>query len=155
MSFNPIAARLGKRYRYSIYASRVSDPLGRRQAWWVKKLLDIDAMRQAALKLLGTHDFASFQTNGSPRVSTIRTVRAIDIQCQPYLDGQWITIEVEANGFLYNMVRNIVGTLVFVGRGRRSVEWVSEALAALDRKQTGQTRPRKACVCWNLFSERC
>ncbi len=151
MSFNPIRHALGKRYRYSIYASRVSDPLGRRQAWWVKRWLDIDTMRQAAVDLLGTHDFASFQTNGSPRVSTIRTVRAIDIQCQPYLDGQWITIEVEADGFLYNMVRNIVGTLVFVGRGRRPKEWVAQALAARDRQQTGQTAPAQGLCLQEIF----
>ena len=151
MSFNPIRSALGKRYRYSIYASRVSDPLGRRQAWWVKKLLDIEAMREAARALLGTHDFVSFQTNGSPRISTVRTVRAIDIECRPYLDGQWITIEVEANGFLYNMVRNIVGTLVFVGRGRRSAQWVTEALAALDRKQTGQTAPAQGLCLLEIY----
>ncbi len=151
MTFNPIRDALGKRYRYSIYASRVSDPLGRRQAWWVKKLLNIEAMQAAAQCLLGTHDFASFQTSGSPRVSTVRTVRAIDIECQPYLDGQFITIEVEADGFLYNMVRNIVGTLVFVGRGRRTVDWVSEALAMLDRKQTGQTAPAAGLCLLEIF----
>lgn len=151
MTFNPIRHALSKRYRYTIYASRVSDPIGRRQAWWVKKLLDIDAMRQAAVHLLGTHDFASFQTSGSPRISTIRTVKAIDIQCQSYLDGQAITIEVEANGFLYNMVRNIVGTLVFVGRGRRTTDWVIEALASRDRKQTGQTAPAQGLCLHEIF----
>lgn len=151
MTFNPIRHALSKRYRYTIYASRVSDPIGRRQAWWVKKLLDIDAMRQAAVHLLGTHDFASFQTSGSPRISTIRTVKAIDIQCQSYLDGQAITIEVEANGFLYNMVRNIVGTLVFVGRGRRTTDWVIEALASRDRKQTGQTAPAQGLCLQEIF----
>lgn len=151
MSFNPIRSALGKRYRYSIYASRVSDPLARRQTWWVKRLLDIDDMRRAAAHLIGTHDFASFQTSGSPRISTIRSVRAIDIECQSYLDGQRITIEVEANGFLYNMVRNIVGTLVFVGRGRRTHEWVVDALAALDRKQTGQTAPAQGLCLQEIF----
>ncbi len=74
--------------------------------------------------LLGTHDFASFQTSGSPRVSTIRTVKAIDIRCEAYLDGQAITIEVEADGFLYNMVRNIVGTLVVMGEAAaRRIGW--------------------------------
>ena len=151
MSFNPIRHAISKRYRYCVYASRISDPLGRRQAWWVKRLLNVDAMRRAAERLLGQHDFASFQTSGSPRISTIRHVRAIDIECRPYLDGQWITIEVEANGFLYNMVRNIVGTLVQVGRGRRSEDWVSQALSALDRKQAGQTAPAHGLCLLEVF----
>lgn len=63
-SFHPIRDACGKRYRYSIYASRVNDPLGRRRAWWVKRKLNIDLMREAAGHLLGQHDFASFQTSG-------------------------------------------------------------------------------------------
>lgn len=153
MSFNPIRHALSKRYRYQIYASRVSDPLCRRQSWWVKKPLDVVAMQQAAVDLLGTHDFASFQTTGSPRISTIRTVKAIDIQCVARQDGQAITIEVEANGFLYNMVRNIVGTLVHIGRGRQNKDWATHVLAARDRKQAGQTAPAQGLCLQEVYFE--
>jgi tRNA pseudouridine38-40 synthase len=141
MSFNPIRNARGKRYRYSIYASRVANPLARRQAWWVKRRLDIEAMRLAAELLVGRHDFASFQTAGSPRQSTFRTVSAIDISSVDYMDGQSVTIEIEADGFLYNMVRNVVGTLVLAGRRHKSVAWVGDVLKACDRRHAGPTAP--------------
>ncbi|MGN6543849.1 MAG: tRNA pseudouridine(38-40) synthase TruA [Aureliella sp.] len=117
--FHPIRDARRKRYRYSIYASRVNNPLARGQAWWVKRRLDVQAMRTAAEQLLGRHDFASFQTTGSPRVSTVRTVSAIEISSVDHMDGQSVSIEIEADGFLYNMVRNVVGTLVLAGRHQR------------------------------------
>jgi len=151
MAFNPIRHAQGKRYRYRIYASRISDPHSRRDAWWVKRRLDIEDMQAAAEILLGEHDFASFQTTGSPRVSTIRTVRAIDIRAEDHQDGQTVTVEVEADGFLYNMVRNIVGTLVLVGRQQRPCEWVSEVLQARDRRQAGQTAPAHGLCLLQVF----
>lgn len=141
LAFNPIRNARGKRYRYSIYASRVNDPLARQRAWWVKRRLDVQAMKTAAEQLLGCHDFASFQTTGSPRVSTLRTVTAIDIACTDYMDGQAVSIEIEADGFLYNMVRNVVGTLVLAGVGQRSIAWVGEVLHARDRRHAGPTAP--------------
>jgi tRNA pseudouridine38-40 synthase len=140
-TFNPLANCTGKRYRYRIYASRIADPLDGRFHWWVKRRLNVTAMRAAALHLLGEHDFAGFETNGSPRQNTIRTVRAIDIQSAEHLDGQQVIIEVEADGFLYNMVRNIVGTLVIVGRERQHPEWITEVLISRDRRMAGQTAP--------------
>lgn len=140
-SFHPIRDACGKRYRYSIYASRVNDPLGRRRAWWVKRKLNIDLMREAAGHLLGQHDFASFQTSGSPRKSTVRTVTAIDIQCDSRLDGQAVTVEIEADGFLYNMVRNFVGTLVLTGLNHKPIHWVQEVLQSRDRRIAGPTAP--------------
>ncbi len=140
-NFNPLAHCSGKRYRYRIYASRIADPLDARYHWWVKRKLNLEAMRQAASLLLGQHDFAGFETNGSPRQNTIRTVRDIQIAGREYLDGHRLEIEIEADGFLYNMVRNIVGTLVIVGRGSQPPEWVGHVLRSLDRKQAGQTAP--------------
>ncbi len=137
--FNPHAQCSGKRYRYRVYASRIADPLDGRFHWWVKRKLNIEAMQAAANLLLGKHDFVAFETNGSPRQCTIRTVRAIEIQSRQYLDGQQIDFEIEADGFLYNMVRNIVGTLVVVGRERRPPSWVLEVLSSKDRREAGQT----------------
>ncbi len=149
--FNPIKHCSGKRYRYCIYASRTSNPITRKQAWWVTRPLDIEAMQAGAQHLMGQHDFVSFQTNGSPRVSTIRTVRAIEIACRPELDGQFVTIEVEADGFLYNMVRNIVGTLVKCGTRHKRPEWVREALEARDRRCSGQTAPAHGLCLFEVF----
>lgn len=151
IAFNPITYAQGKRYRYRIYASRISDPHSRRHAWWVKRRLNIEAMQAAAETLLGQHDFASFQTAGSPRVSTVRTVRAIDIRAEDHQDGQSVTIEIEANGFLYNMVRSIVGTLVLVGRQQRPATWVSQVLSSRDRRQAGQTAPAHGLCLLQVF----
>jgi tRNA pseudouridine38-40 synthase len=139
VGFNPHAMCTGKRYRYRVYASRIADPLDGRFHWWVKRKLNVAAMQEAAKLLLGKHDFVAFETNGSPRQCTVRNVRAIDIQCRQHLDGQQIEFEIEADGFLYNMVRNIVGTLVVVGRERRSPNWVLDVLASKDRREAGQT----------------
>lgn len=141
MAFNPIRHARSKRYRYSIYAARVSDPLVRRQAWWVKRRINLEAMREAAESLVGHHDFASFQTSGSPRKSTLRTIHAIDISGRESMDGQLVTIEIEANGFLYNMARSITGTLVLAGVARKPVPWVRSVLESRDRKQAGPTAP--------------
>ena len=140
-NFHPLAFCTGKRYRYRVYSSRIADPLDGRFHWWVKHRLSVDAMREAAALLLGKHDFAAFETSGSPRHSTVRTVRAIEIESQAYLDGQRISIEIEADGFLYNMVRNIAGTLVVVGRQRQPPSWAREVLESKDRREAGQTAP--------------
>lgn len=140
-NFHPLAFCTGKRYRYRVYSSRVADPLDSRFHWWVKQRLCIDRMREAAQLLIGKHDFAAFETSGSPRQNTIRTVRAIDIESHTHLDGQQISIEIEADGFLYNMVRNIAGTLVVVGRERQPPTWARDVLESKDRREAGQTAP--------------
>ena len=142
-NFHPLVHCIGKRYRYRMYASRIPDPLDGRFHWWIKTALNVEAMRTAASLLIGKHDFAAFETSGSPRESTIRTVHAIDIDSKAYLDGTQVSVEIAADGFLYNMVRNIVGTLVFVGRERQPVSWVNEVLQSLDRREAGQTAPAK------------
>ncbi|QDV27292.1 tRNA pseudouridine(38-40) synthase TruA [Aureliella helgolandensis] len=141
LAFNPIKDSTGKRYRYQVYCSRKSDPIQSNTHWWVRRRVSVDAMRAAAHLLEGKHDFTSFQTNGSPRSSTVRTVRSLTVSAAPYMDGQLLTIEIEANGFLYNMVRNIVGTLVQVGVGRKPPEWIMEVIAAQDRSSAGATAP--------------
>ena len=150
-NFHPLAFCIGKRYRYRVYASRVADPLDGRFHWWIKHRLNVDAMREAAEMLLGKHDFAAFETSGSPRQNTVRTVRAIEIESHAYLDGRQISIEIEADGFLYNMVRNIAGTLVVVGRQRQSPSWVHEVLVSKDRRVAGQTAPPQGLQLLEIF----
>jgi tRNA pseudouridine38-40 synthase len=161
--FHPIRDAVRKRYRYMIHDGPIRDVFCRHFAWhYVYGRLDADAMRRAAAALLGTHDFSSFETSGAKRKTSVRTVFDLvvergaagqggtgglgirnwgfgtktDIDCSPFL-----TIEVEADGFLYNMVRAIVGTLVEVGRGSRPEGWPGEVLRAKDRRQAGPTAP--------------
>jgi len=140
-TFHPLRHCTGKRYQYRIYNSRKGDPLGSNMHWWVRRQLALEKMQAAAGQLVGTHDFLSFQSAGSPRTSTIRTVRNLTIDGCSHLDGQLLSVSIEADGFLYNMVRNIVGTLVQVGVGRESPQWISRVLEAGDRQQAGATAP--------------
>ncbi len=138
--FHPIRDATGKRYRYQIQIGGSHDPFSYRYRWRVRAPLDVQAMQTAAKRLEGERDFASFQAAGAPRKSTVRHVRACQVVVQNdppatvrqgnSTQRQDITIEVEANGFLYNMVRNIVGTLVEVGRGKHPPAWVDDVIAA-------------------------
>jgi tRNA pseudouridine38-40 synthase len=127
---------LRKLYRYQIYCHRVRPVFERRTTWHFPQPLDVQAMQAAAQLLVGRHDFASFETAGSERSTTVRTLSRVDVIV--HADAPWrIDVEVEGDGFLYNMVRGIVGTLVEVGRGARPVHWMSGVLAACDRRMAG------------------
>jgi tRNA pseudouridine38-40 synthase len=141
LRFNPLRLSTGKRYRYQVYSARKPDPIGARTQWWVPQLMELPPMQAAAQLIVGQHDFAAFQTTGSPRSTTIREVRELTIEAAEHMDGIRFTIEVEASGFLYNMVRNIAGTLVQIGVGRKPPEWITEVLASRDRREAGQTAP--------------
>lgn len=132
---------VGKRYRYQLHNDRRRPLLDRHLVWHIPQPLDVASMQAAGQILVGKHDFASFQSTGSPRDSTVRTITAVNIGQGGTDEPARVWIEVEGDGFLYNMVRNIVGTLIDVGAGRRPVEWVSEVVAAHDRKAAGQTAP--------------
>ena len=130
-----------KVYRYHIDNGAIADLFTRLYRWHVRGPLDAEAMARAAGPLTGTHDFRSFEASGSRRQSSVRTVLRLDVTCRPRPGGRAICLDVEANGFLYNMVRNLVGTLVEVGRGRRAEVWPTEVLGARDRRQAGPTAP--------------
>ena len=98
-------------------------------------------MARAGEMLVGTHDFASFQSTGAPRESTVRTVSRLSVERRAKQERGEIWIEVEADGFLYNMVRAIVGTLTEVGRGGQGEAWCGEVLIACDRSRAGPTAP--------------
>ncbi len=98
-------------------------------------------MQRASELLVGCIDFAAFQSAGSPRATTVRTVRELSIVEQPAMEGKEIWIEIEADGFLYNMVRNIVGSLIEVGTGRFGSNWIGDVLQSKDRGRGGQTAP--------------
>jgi len=139
--FHAIRDTVRKRYRYIIQDGPLRDVFARDHAWYYPHRLDTWAMTQAGRLLVGRHDFSSFEAAGSKRTSSVRTIFDLSVhrQSSDHLDR--VVVEVEADGFLYNMVRIIVGTLVKVGRGKEPVSWVADALKARDRKLAGMTAP--------------
>jgi len=128
---------LGKRYLYLVATSRFQPPFAREFAHWTHDPLDLAAMRAAARLLHGRHDFRAFGNTGSPRRTTVRTLRGLRILAHQ----RGFAVVVEADGFLYNMVRTLVGTLLDVGRGRFPPEQVREALETGERTLAGPTAP--------------
>ena len=163
VSFHPRFAARDKTYRYRICNADVMSPFDRRYAWHVAASLDVDAMRAAARALEGTHDFAAFQSAGSEAKTTIRTITrsmlsttvdtadteeksfsrtGLDLSVPSVLrGGALILYEITGAGFLRHMVRAIVGSLVEIGRGRRTPSWMERVLASRDRAQAGPTAP--------------
>ena len=128
---------ISKTYEYHIYNAQMPNPLKTRYCTFVSFPLDIGAMREGAKYLIGAHDFVSFCNVRTDVEDTVRTIYSLDIL--PV--GDEITIRIQGNGFLYNMVRIIVGTLVRVGRGFYTPEQVQEILEAKNRKAAGVTAP--------------
>lgn len=128
---------LWKRYRYLIWRDPLPHPLWRGRAWHLPGPLDLEAMRRAARLLEGEHDFRSFQVAGRPVRSARRHLRRLEVGAA----GPFLWIWAEADGFLYKMVRSLVGTLVEVGRGGLAADGVAAILAAQDRRRAGPTAP--------------
>jgi len=127
-----------KRYRYHILNTAIAPAIGRQFVWHIRKPLDVAAMQTAAEGLIGTHDFKAFEGTGSPRQHTVREVT------ESFLNDAGsgnLTYDIEANGFLRFMVRNIVGTLVEVGLGKIPPENITAILQSRDRSQAGATAP--------------
>jgi tRNA pseudouridine38-40 synthase len=127
-----------KSYRYCIRNGAVATPFERAYVWHVPQPLDVDAMRQAASRLLGRHDFSTFRSMGTDVPDAVRTLRISDVLGDA---GSLLTYEVSGDGFLRHMVRAIVGTLVEVGRGWRDPEQMDALLQARDRARAGATAP--------------
>jgi tRNA pseudouridine38-40 synthase len=138
----------GKRYRYVIENLDTRAPLTRLQAWQLFGPLDLGAMRDAARHLVGRHDFAAFQAADCSAHHAIREVRRLEVLGEP---GGRIEIVVEATAFVKHMVRNFVGTLVEVGRGRRSPSSIPALLAGGDRRAAGPTAPPQGLFLEEVF----
>ncbi|MFC1769760.1 tRNA pseudouridine synthase A, partial [Nitrospirota bacterium] len=152
-SFHPRKTARRKTYLYHIAAMPYVPPFFQRYVWHMPRELDIAAMRDASAFLKGEHDFRSFMASGSDVKSTVREILTLEINELDSLSlgamnvpGRYICFEVEGTGFLRHMVRNIVGTLVEVGKGVMSVENVSEILSGLDRDNAGPTAPARGLV---------
>jgi len=129
-----------KIYHYRILNRKIPAAVGYRYAWFVPRDLDLFAMRSAMAHLKGEHDFKAFEGTGSPRAHTVRDIYRIELIEKK--DG-YLVFEIQANGFLRFMVRNIVGTLVDAGMGRTTVVDVKNILMSGDRSRAGATAPPK------------
>ena len=135
--FDPRRDARGKLYRYTILNAPRRSPLARHGAWHLRDRLDLDAMRSAAAFFVGEHDFAAFRTAGCAARTTVRRIHSVTV----VKDGDVITIDVRGTGFLKNMVRIMVGTLVNVGRGKSEPALVSRLLAEPGSVAAGATAP--------------
>jgi tRNA pseudouridine38-40 synthase len=124
-----------RQYHYKIHNTPVRSALVAAHSLWEPRVLDVDAMNKATEYLLGEHDFSAFRGSLCQAKSPIKTIEHIILS----QDGNEILLDIKANAFLHHMVRNIVGTLLKVGRGERKVEWVKEVLDSKQRKQAGAT----------------
>lgn len=172
--FNARFDARSKTYRYCIYCGDVMPPALRRYTWHVPQQLDVDRMCAAAATLVGTHDFMGFQATGSDVKSTVREVMTSDLTRSkgsaagdeawwPFdpsgggvgdrasaADSPYVTYQITGTGFLRHMVRNIVGTLVDIGRGRRTPEDIAAILASRDRAQASATAPPHGLWLWHV-----
>lgn len=145
-------------YRYLLVNRSVRPALEARQAGWFHAFLDVAAMREAAQLFVGEHDFSAFRSSECQAKSPVRTVHRLDIEG---MDGR-IVFTIRANAFLHHMVRNIVGTLVYVGKGKHPPHWAGEVLHSRDRSRAAPTfAPEGLCLEyveyepeWNLPSAR-
>lgn len=126
-----------KTYIYRIQQGEVPDPFTRQYAWYIRRDLDVAAMQEAMQCLLGTHDFSSFRAAGGAPMSSVRTMDAVSC----VRAGTQVELRFRASGFLYHMVRNLVGTLVKVGLGYMEPVDFAAVLAACDRQQAAATAP--------------
>jgi tRNA pseudouridine38-40 synthase len=135
--FHARFSALARIYRYVILNRPVRSALARTAAWWVHQPLDAEAMATGAQYLLGQHDFSSFRASSCQANTPVRNIRRLEVSRV----HDWIAIECEADAFLHHMVRNVVGSLVKVGRGEAAPGWMEEILAARDRRLADITAP--------------
>lgn len=136
-SFNSITCAKNKWYRYTVSTTAVRPVLDIKHCWHRKGTLDVAKMNEAASLIVGKKDFKSFASAADERQSSVRTVR----RCEVSTGGDNIYLDIEGDGFLYNMVRNIMGTLVEVGRGRWQPVKITEILEAKNRTAAGPLAP--------------
>ena len=136
-NFHARFSALSRHYDYFLLNRPMRPALGARATGWFHIPLDIDAMREAARQLLGIHDFSALRSAQCQARTPVRHVRRLDVR----RDGDMITFSIEANAFLHHMVRNIVGCLVYIGKGKYSPDWLSGVLESRDRSRAAPTFP--------------
>jgi tRNA pseudouridine38-40 synthase len=139
-----------KEYRYYVYFNKIEDPFRRLYSYHVPQPINMDMMERAACLFIGEHDFTAFSSLKTTVHDKVRTIYHLDL----VLKGNELTVICEGNGFLYNMVRMIVGTLVAVGRGRFSLSEIKEALTSQNRRFVGPTAPPHGLFLWKVTYEK-
>ncbi len=137
----------GKQYSYHVWNSSIPNVFWRRYAHMVEQPLDVDAMKQAAKHLLGEHDFKSFTSAGKGKKSTVRNIESIQI----VRDGDLLTFTFRGDGFLYHMIRILMGTLLEVGLGTRSADSIPDVIEAKNREKAGALVPGKGLILEEVF----
>ncbi len=143
--FHPVFSAKRKTYSYRILNAEINNAFERRYAWFYPQKLDVELMKKAAENFLGEHDFSAFMASGSNVSTTVRTIYSLNVT----KENDIIKIEITANGFLYNMVRIITGTLVYAGIGKIKPEEIKDILKSGNRTLAGITAPPQG-----LFLER-
>ncbi len=137
--FDARRSALSRTYRYRVVSSATRPVLARRGAWWVRDALDPAEMTAASVQWLGERDFSTFRAAGCQSSTPMRCLSAFEVT----RDGPEIKLDFTANAFLYHMVRNLVGTLVHIGRGQAPPQWAGELLASRDRTLAPATAPAR------------
>lgn len=145
--FHPRYSCLGKAYEYIFYDNPVRDPFLEGRVAHILPKLDAEAMNEAAKEIIGKQDFRCFMASGSKIEDTVRNV----YDCRVSRDGDRVKLYISADGFLYNMVRIIAGTLAEVGHGKRTREELRFAIDSKDRKNSGQTAPPEGLYLYEVF----
>lgn len=145
--FNARFNNNGKRYVYRIYSGPIRSPLLSRYAYHTTYALDVDKMNEGAKAFAGEHDFEAFCASGGSQLTTVRRIREVNVR----KTGDIIEIEVNGEAFLYNMVRIIAGTLMYVGTGKLSPEDVASIIDSKDRKKAGKTLPPEGLTLEEVF----
>jgi tRNA pseudouridine38-40 synthase len=135
--FHARFSAVSRSYRYMILNRQVRSALQRERVWWVYHPLDHEQMHTAAQQLLGKHDFSAFRASACQSNTPVRVMEHINVTRA----GDYLQIDCKANAFLHHMLRNIVGSLVRVGQGEETVEWLGEVLRGRDRTRSGITAP--------------
>ncbi len=138
----------GKKYRYLIYNGAHASAIMRNRTYHVRPELDFEKMRKAAKYFIGQHDFAAFQATGGQVRSTVREIYDMELLRK---EDNLISVEVSGNGFLYNMVRIIAGTLVYVGMDKIDADEIHEIIDSLDRTRAGKTAPSEGLYLMEIY----
>lgn len=134
-AFHARFSALSRTYVYVLRTSRARSPITHARVGWVHYPLDLELMRQAALMLMGEHDFSSFRSSQCQAASPIRTLHSLQIEQR----GEFFIFTFKANAFLHHMVRNLMGVILCIGRGRNAPRWAAELLAERDRRLAAPT----------------
>jgi tRNA pseudouridine38-40 synthase len=149
--FDARHSAVAREYRYRLVTSPAPPLFLHDYAWWIKDTLDLGAMRAAGVELVGQHDFRSFCVAGSAEGKrTVRTIDLLEVEPANEMGEHCIVVRIVGRSFLHSMVRIVVGSLVQVARGRRSVRSVAEALETCERAAAGPTAPPHGLTLWHV-----